>query len=179
MLLTPECVTLLQVGLAVGFKNYLTNSTNTATLDEPAYSPGEQATTTPFPTRSSGGSSSSNNGPANTAATTGTSSSRSVSTGTTPSSSSPSPSPSGEPTSAPSSGELSRSDQIAIGIGLGVGLPTVLIGILAWFYPRQFFRRGSTAVPAPAPAAAGGIAASRPAQALSEEQPRYGFTQQA
>ena len=162
-------------GSAIRLKKYI-NSTNTATLDEPAYSPGEQATTTPFPTRSSSGSSS-NNGPANTAATTGTSSSRGVSTATTPSSS-PSPSPSGEPTSAPSSGELSRSDQIAIGIGLGVGLPTALIGILAWFYPRQIFRRGSTAAPAQAPAVAGGMAASRPAQTQPEEQSRFGFTQQ-
>ncbi|KAK0641402.1 hypothetical protein B0T16DRAFT_214279 [Cercophora newfieldiana] len=49
-----------------------------------------------------------------------------------------------------SSSEMSRSDKIAIGVGIGIGLPTVLIGLLAWFYPRQRWgeklrRRNSTA----------------------------------
>jgi hypothetical protein len=32
---------------------------------------------------------------------------------------------------------LSPSNKIALGVGLGVGLPTVLISILAWWYPRR------------------------------------------
>ncbi|KAM7186760.1 hypothetical protein V8F20_011271, partial [Naviculisporaceae sp. PSN 640] len=43
----------------------------------------------------------------------------------------------GKPDSSESSASLSRSDQIAIGIGIGLGFPTVLIGVLTWFYPRH------------------------------------------
>lgn len=44
--------------------------------------------------------------------------------------------PSGDASDSDSS-SLSRSDKIAIGVGLGVGLPSVVVGILAWWWPRQ------------------------------------------
>jgi len=36
---------------------------------------------------------------------------------------------------------LSPSDKIAIGVGVGIGLPTVVIGLLAWLFPRNRWRR--------------------------------------
>jgi len=43
------------------------------------------------------------------------------------------------PTSTGKSGVfsgLSTSDRIALGVGLGVGIPTILIGLVAWCWPR-------------------------------------------
>jgi hypothetical protein len=38
--------------------------------------------------------------------------------------------------SSTSSSGLSTSDRIAIGVGLGVGVPSIVIALLAWCYPR-------------------------------------------
>ncbi|KAK1765329.1 hypothetical protein QBC33DRAFT_176407 [Phialemonium atrogriseum] len=39
--------------------------------------------------------------------------------------------------SSSNSSGLGRSDKIAIGVGLGVGIPSIVIGFLAWFWPRK------------------------------------------
>jgi hypothetical protein len=47
--------------------------------------------------------------------------------------------PNGNNTSAitkPGSG-TSQSDKIALGVGIGVGIPTVVVALIAWWFPRD------------------------------------------
>jgi len=113
----------------------------TAVASTPSYAPGETLvdlllTITSAVRTSTAGTST---GPA---ARTGTTSKLPpTATTATPGSLSPD-----EDTASPSAEGLATSDKIAIGVGIGIGLPTILVGIMAWLYPRHRWGKGPVPV---------------------------------